>query len=165
MHGSGVAVQSDPRIIEPDYGTWSGRKLDELVLEPLWQDVQANPADVTFPQGERFIDVWERVGLFYKSLQESVELEKNYIIVSHGDVIKFLIARALKMEFKNFQSLVVEPASVSILQLSNENARLMQFNRTHELISEYFANLAQARPNSTVAPQLGGEVRREDGIR
>ena len=163
-HGRSVAVQSDSRIIEPDYGSWSGRKLDELALEPLWRDVQSNPESVTFPNGERFVDVWDRVGSFYQSLRESIEQNQNYIIVSHGDIIKFLIARVLQMEFKNFQSLIVEPASVSIAQISTENARLIQYNRTHDLLADYFANLTKSPTNVAVAPQLGGEVRRNDKV-
>lgn len=138
--GQGVEVVSDSRIIEPDYGKWSGRKLDELSLDPLWRDVQQNPETVTFPQGERFIDVWNRVRDFYEALEHhivnSAESSANIIVVSHGDIIKFLIANVLKMEFKNFQSLIVEPASISLAQISAQGARLLQYNRSHQSISE-----------------------------
>lgn len=150
-HGTGVPVQSEPRIIEPDYGIWSGRKLSELSLEPLWKDVQHNPELVRFPQGERFADVWERVRSFYLSLREISDETSNFIIVSHGDIIKFLIANILKIDFKNFQSLVVEPASLSIAQISGDNSKLLQFNRSHEPLSK---NLEQLFSSS-----LGGEVR------
>lgn len=153
-YGQGVELESDPRIIEPDYGNWSGRKLDELSLEPLWQDVQNNPESVTFPQGERFIDVWHRVQDFYQSLVRNIaasaENSANIIVVSHGDIIKFLIANVLKMEFKNFQSLIVEPASISLAQISAEGSRLLQYNRSHQSISELLSRESIAT--------LGGEA-------
>ena len=161
-YGAGIPVESDPRIIEPDYGSWSGRKLDELALEPLWKDVQENPELVTFPNGERFLDVWHRVRSFYQALRDSVQSEKIYLVISHGDIIKFLIANTLSMEFKSFQSLVVEPASISIAQFSDSQARLIQFNRSHETLAEYLQQLKLV-PSQSMKPTLGGEVRAKSG--
>ena len=153
-YGHGVEIESDPRIIEPDYGTWSGRKLDELSLEPLWRDVQQNPESVTFPHGERFIDVWHRVQNFYRSLEHNIasaaDNSVNILVVSHGDIIKFLIANVLKMEFKNFQSLIVEPSSISIAQITKDGARLMEYNRSHQSISELISK--------NLVATLGGET-------
>ena len=148
-HGHGVEVQSEARIIEPDYGLWSGRKLDELAREPLWQDVQNDPESVTFPQGERFIDVWNRVASFYQSLKEISSADTSFLIISHGDIIKFLLANVLKIEFKNFQSLVVEPGSISVAHLDSTSERLIQFNRSQESISSIL--------KGRTAPTLGGE--------
>jgi probable phosphomutase (TIGR03848 family) len=152
-YGQGVEIESDSRIIEPDYGTWSGRKLEELSLEPLWRDVQQNPESVIFPRGERFIDVWSRVQDFYHALtdfiENSTESSANIVVVSHGDIIKFLIANVLKMEFKNFQSLIVEPASISLVQISASGARLMQYNRSEQSISELL--------KKNIVATLGGE--------
>lgn len=152
-HGAGIAIQSEPRIIEPNYGAWSGRKLDELALEPLWQVVQNDPERMHFPDGERFLDVWLRVQEFYHALSECVIAGENAIVVSHGDIIKFLLANVLNMEFKNFQSLVVEPASISVATITKEGARLLHSNRSLEPLENLFSNIS--------APTLGGEVRHE----
>ena len=148
-YGHGVEVQSESRRIEPDYGLWSGRKLDELAREPLWQDVQNDPELVTFPKGERFIDVWNRVASFYQSLKEISSADTTFLIISHGDIIKFLLANVLKIEFKNFQSLVVEPGSISVAHLDSTSERLIQFNRSQESISSIL--------KGRTAPTLGGE--------
>ncbi len=153
-HGVGIEVHSEPRIIEPDYGSWSGRKLSELATEPLWRDVQANPESVIFPNGERFVDVWRRVSSFYQSIREISDDSSNFIVVSHGDVIKFLIANILQIDFKNFQSLVVEPASISIAQIGKDSSRLLQFNRSQDPLSQTLEHLFTS--------ELGGEVRRSN---
>ena len=150
-YGNGIDVHSEPRIIEPDYGLWSGKKLTELSLDPLWKDVQRNPETVQFPHGEKFIDVWNRVRSFYLSLQGIADETSNFIVVSHGDIIKFLIANILQLEFQKFQTLVVEPASVSIAQISKEESRLLQFNRSHEPLNKTIEALFSS--------SLGGEVR------
>jgi broad specificity phosphatase PhoE len=139
--GNGVSVQSEPRIIEPNYGLWSGRKLEELALESLWNEVQHNPAQVIFPNGEKFVDVWERVHQFFAHLKEIASEDGTFIVVSHGDIIKFLIANILNIEFKNFQSLVVEPGSISIAQFAEGNARLLQYNRSEQDINSFVGNL------------------------
>lgn len=149
QYGDSVSVQSDSRIIEPDYGLWSGRKLEELSLEPLWKQVQSDPESVQFPSGERFVDVWDRVASFYQSLIDLAHEDDNFLVVSHGDIIKFLIAQMLKVDFRNFQSLVVEPASISVAQISPDGPRLLQFNRTQQPLAESLSRM--------VAKTLGGE--------
>lgn len=151
-YGNGVSVQSEPRIIEPNYGLWSGRKLEELALNAMWNEVQQNPAQVIFPNGEKFIDVWERVREFFIHLKELAGHEGTFIVVSHGDIIKFLIANALNIDFKNFQSLVVEPGSISIVQFAEDSSRLLQYNRSEQDINSFLENLSQ--------PTLGGEQHR-----
>lgn len=150
-YGSNIPVHSEPRIIEPDYGLWSGRSLEELAEEKLWKSVQNDPQSVRFPNGESFQAVWDRVSVFFQSLQERLQKEENVIVVSHGDIIKFLLAQALKMEFKDFQSIVIEPASISIINSAEKNSRLVQLNRSSNSIASMIA--------SKTTSQLGGETR------
>jgi probable phosphoglycerate mutase len=147
--GNGVALQTEHRIIEPDYGSWSGRKIEELATENLWAQVQHAPAEVTFPRGEKFAEVWRRVANFYQHLQDIATENKHFIVVSHGDIIKFLISNILKMEFNNFQSLVVEPASITIANFTDGKAKLLQYNRTEQDLS--------AIVNGNFKTLLGGE--------
>ena len=46
--GPGSVV--DERLSEVDYGQWTGRKLNELVTEPLWSVVQQQPSAAVFPE-------------------------------------------------------------------------------------------------------------------
>ena len=39
----------DERISEVDYGKWTGRKIGDLVKEPLWAVVQQQPSAAVFP--------------------------------------------------------------------------------------------------------------------
>ena len=50
----GVEASVDDRLAEVDYGEWTGRKLGDLVKEPLWAVVQAHPSAAVFPGGEGF---------------------------------------------------------------------------------------------------------------
>ena len=48
----GLEPVVDDRLIEVDYGQWTGRKLADLVKEPLWAVVQQQPSAAVFPEGE-----------------------------------------------------------------------------------------------------------------
>jgi probable phosphomutase (TIGR03848 family) len=119
----------DDGLIEMNYGSWSGRKLSSLRREPLWKIIQATPSKVKFPAGERFTAMQKRA---LASVQEAVESKKNgaHLLVSHGDVIKAIIAGLINLRLDNFQSLVIDPASISILDVDSQGARLVMFNDT-----------------------------------
>jgi broad specificity phosphatase PhoE len=117
----------DENLIEMNYGSWSGRKLSSLAKEPLWKVIQQSPSKVQFPDGERMTAMQKR------SLAsiESAVLDKSkgtHLFVSHGDVIKAMVAGLLKLKLDNFQSLVIDPASITILDYDGKNARLTLFN-------------------------------------
>ena len=58
--GRTVPQRSDRRLLECDYGDWTGRKIKSLVKDPLWPVVQAHPSGVTFPGGESMAAMAER---------------------------------------------------------------------------------------------------------
>ena len=119
----------DDGLIEMNYGKWSGRKLSSLRREPLWKIIQSTPSKVKFPEGERFSAMQKRA---LTSVYEAVASKKNgsHLLVSHGDVIKAIIAGLINLKLDNFQSLVVDPASITILDVDAEGARLIMFNDT-----------------------------------
>jgi probable phosphomutase (TIGR03848 family) len=149
--GSGIGdYLLDDQIIEMDYGKWSGKKLSKLSKEKLWSKIQNSPSKVTFPEGEKFTSMQKRA---IQSL-DSVAQEKkssNHLLVSHGDVIKAMIAHLLKMKLDNFQSLIVDPASITVIDFDGESARLIAYNDTSSNCEKF----AQA-PKSMKALLGGG---------
>ena len=107
-------VTSAPNFIEMDYGDWSGRKLSALRREKLWKSIQKRPSTVRFPNGESFQEMQARIK---KGLNELAKKHKKgrILVVSHGDPIKVVIASALGMNLDDFQKLVVDPASLTII--------------------------------------------------
>ena len=121
--------QLDDGIIEMNYGSWSGRKLSSLRREPLWKLIQSKPSKVKFPEGERFTAMQKRALV---SVREAAASKKNgiHLLVSHGDVIKAVVAGLIDLKLDNFQSLVIDPASITILDVDAHSARLIMFNDT-----------------------------------
>jgi len=124
-------IESNPEIVEEfqevHYGDWTGKKLSLLSLKKEWRMVQKTPSRMVFPGGEALVDVQKRA---MKSVMKSIERNKGgvVLIVSHGDVIKAIIAEALELDLDKFQKIVIDPAAISVLDFSNKKFRLLHLN-------------------------------------
>jgi probable phosphomutase (TIGR03848 family) len=117
----------DNGLTEVDYGDWTGKKLSSLALKKEWRIVQKTPSRMIFPQGESLVEVQKRA---HKSLMKAVKEAQGGValIVSHGDVIKSLIADCLDLELDKFQKIVVDPASISVLEYGKKSFNLLHLN-------------------------------------
>jgi probable phosphomutase (TIGR03848 family) len=113
-----VPVHLEERVGECRYGDWTGRPLKELVKEPLWRIIQAHPSAVTFPgvEGESMPQMQYRAVTAVREWNERLGPDAVYAVVSHGDVIKAVLADALGLHLDQFQRLHVDPCSVSVVQ-------------------------------------------------
>lgn len=122
----------DDRLTECDYGTWTGRALKELADEPLWARVQNHPSSVVFPEGEALADVAARgVGALRDHDRQVVEQcgpNAVWAVVTHGDLIKSVLADALGMHVDLFQRIVVDPCSVSALRYTSHRPFVLRVN-------------------------------------
>jgi probable phosphomutase (TIGR03848 family) len=107
----------DERVGEVRYGDWSGEKLSKLAKDPLWKVVQSHPSAMTFPGdgGEAMRDMQVRAVTAVREWNAKLGDDTVYAVVSHGDIIKAVLADALGMHLDQFQRLVADPASVSIV--------------------------------------------------
>ncbi|MET3452801.1 histidine phosphatase family protein [Curtobacterium sp. 1544] len=119
-------------ITECDYGDWQGRKLADLAKEPLWRTVQANPSAVVFPGGESMQGMQSRAVAAIRRIDAEVEAAHGpnavWVAVSHGDVIKSVLADALGMHLDLFQRIAVGPASVSIVRYGEHRPEVVASN-------------------------------------
>ena len=116
-----------------DYGKWSGKKLAILAKSSLWKTIQNRPSLVRFPDGESFLEMSDRS---FTAVRDSAISGKNILICSHGDVIKSILASALGLNLDNFQRLSVDPASVSIIEISGDQTRVISINQTEHLVGD-----------------------------
>ena len=113
-----TTLESD--LTECDYGQWQGRALGELAKEKLWSVVQTQPSAAVFPGGESLAAMQARSVAAIRRLDAAFEAEHGpgavWVAVSHGDIIKSIVADALGMHLDLFQRINIGPASVSIVQ-------------------------------------------------
>lgn len=130
---SGAPASSvDPELTECDYGQWQGRRLSDLATEDLWRVVQSQPSAVVFPGGESMAGMQARAVAAIRRHDAAVEAEHGpgavWVAVSHGDIIKSILADALGMHLDLFQRLEVGPASVSIVSYGASRPRVSATN-------------------------------------
>ncbi|GAB3554584.1 histidine phosphatase family protein [Arthrobacter tumbae] len=114
-----IDMNLDACLTECDYGQWQGRTLSDLATEDLWSTVQSQPSAVTFPGGESMAAMQARSVAAVRRHDASFESIHGpgavWVAVSHGDIIKSILADALGMHLDLFQRINVGPASVSIV--------------------------------------------------
>jgi probable phosphomutase (TIGR03848 family) len=127
-------LEADRGLSECDYGEWQGKALKDLAKEPLWRVVQNQPSAVVFPGGESLQAMQARAVAAVRRLDARVEAEHGpaavWAAVSHGDIIKSVLADALGMHLDLFQRINVDPASVSIVRYTPSRPFVLATN-TH----------------------------------
>lgn len=127
-----LELQSSADLTECDYGSWQGSKLSDLSVQALWSKVQANPSAVTFPDGESMAGMQARAVAEIRRLDAAFEAELGssavWVAVSHGDIIKSVVADALGMHLDLFQRVNVGPASASIIHYGSGSPSVHSVN-------------------------------------
>jgi probable phosphomutase (TIGR03848 family) len=127
-----VATSVDDLITECDYGEWQGRPLRDLAKEPLWRTVQTQPSAAAFPGGESLATMQSRAVTAIRRHDARFEAEFGagavWLAVSHGDIIKSILADALGMHLDLFQRISVSPASISIIRYGADRPNVIASN-------------------------------------
>jgi len=132
-----VALRTDDRLGECRYGAWTGGALKDLAKEPLWRMVQDQPSAARFPDGESFAgesiaEMQARGVQAVREIDARVNAEHGpmalWALVSHGDVIKSIVADAVGAHLDQFQRIVVGPASLSVVSYTDRRPFLVRLN-------------------------------------
>lgn len=149
-----VAAVDD--LIELDYGEWTGRSLKELGSEELWKTVIEEASQARFPGGESIAEAAERAVSHVRTVVDELRTEERRetdqrkqsegehegparqwaMLVSHGDIIKAIIADALAMPLDDFQRISVAPGSFTVIDFSGPHPVLTAMSVTAAGLSE-----------------------------
>ncbi|HEY4630760.1 MAG TPA: MSMEG_4193 family putative phosphomutase, partial [Blastococcus sp.] len=123
---------TDDRLGEARYCDWTGRAIKELAKEPLWRIVQQHPSAAVFPgpEGEGLAQTQARAVAAVRSWNATLGSEAVWLACSHGDVIKAVLADALGLHLDQFQRIVVDPASISVVTYTDTRPFVVRVNDT-----------------------------------
>ena len=132
LDGRALELQVDDRLGECRYGDWTGRPLKELAKDPLWKVVQAHPSAVVFPgpEGEALRDTQVRAVAAVRDWNSRLGPDATWLACSHGDVIKAVVADALGLHLDQFQRILVDPCSVTVIRYSELRPFVARLNDT-----------------------------------
>jgi probable phosphomutase (TIGR03848 family) len=151
---------TDKQLSECDYGEWQGRALKDLAREKLWKTVQAQPSAATFPGGESMRAMQDRAVAAVRRHDARVAAEHGpdavWLAVSHGDVIKSILADALGTHLDLFQRIHVDPASVSIVRYTESRPFVLGTNTHAGDLSWLTPPRRKARGRRRTDAEVGG---------
>jgi probable phosphoglycerate mutase len=122
----------DAGVGECRYGDWTGKELAELAKDPLWPVVQGHPSAVRFPgpDGESMADMEHRAVGAIRAWNERLGPDATYLVCSHGDVIKAIVADCLGLHLDQCQRIIADPCSLTVIRYTRLRPFLLRLNDT-----------------------------------
>ena len=120
----------DERIVECRYGDWTGRAIKDLAKDPMWKVVQQQPSAAVFPGGESLAHVQARAVEAVRDWDRRLDPDAVWVACSHGDVIKAIVADALGTHLDQFQRIVIDPCSTSVIRYGDTRPFVIKVNDT-----------------------------------
>lgn len=119
-------------FIEIDVGEWTNCSIEELKSNVQFQLFNSFRSCTRIPGGESMLEVQTRMitGLEKLRMQHS---QQTVAVVGHGDLIKAAVAYYAGIHLDMFQRIEISPASVSIVEIYDETARILLLNDTGDL--------------------------------
>jgi len=151
-----IEVSFDDRLVEVDYGEWTGRELRTLGREPLWKVVQAHPCAAVFPGGEGLAAMQARAVAAVREWDAKLAAEHGpqvlWLACTHGDIIKAVLADALGVHLDGFQRIVANPCSVSAVTYTETRPFVQRVNDCGDDLRSLVPPKRRRRPSSDATP-------------
>ncbi|MBV9486419.1 MAG: MSMEG_4193 family putative phosphomutase [Frankiaceae bacterium] len=154
--GRDLKVSTDKRLGECHYGDWQGQELKKLVKDPLWKVVQAHPSAVQFPGGESMPAMQQRAVAAIRAHNAKFGEDATWIAVSHGDVIKSILADALGMHLDAFQRIQVDPCSMSVVRYTELRPFVVRMNDKGGPVTDLIPAKKKSRRKASSDAVVGG---------
>ncbi len=123
----GIQVQIENGIEEVLYGRWEGRVFHELVNDEEYLRYREQPLTTPTPGGETIGQVQDRgVRAVRRALEANPGM--RVLFVSHGDIIRTVLAHFLGVELQQFRRIRVDNATFSAVQVAGDFAEVKFLN-------------------------------------
>ena len=125
---SALVVTPVDFLREIHFGDLQGLGEKELMDHSLWKRFNSHPAEVNFPNGESVPEVQIRVAKGLELISEQHTKEDQILCVAHSEVLRLAVCWVLDLTLDNFHRLTIDPASVSIIEITPERKKLRLLN-------------------------------------
>ena len=146
------------RVGECRYGDWTGKPLEELGKDPLWPVLQAHPSAVRFPgpDGESMLDMQHRAVAAVREWNATLGKDATYLICSHGDIIKAIVADSLGLHLDQCQRIVADPCSLTVIRYTLLRPFLLRLNDVGGGVDDLLARPAPGVSDAESDAVIGG---------
>lgn len=125
--GHKLELQVDAHLSEIDFGDWTGRLFADLHADPAWKSFNLFRGTAPIPGGETMLAAQHR------ALAAILRLRSAYpgaevVVVSHGDVVKALVAHFLGAPLDLMRRIEISPASRTEIRLGATHVAIATVN-------------------------------------
>jgi probable phosphoglycerate mutase len=117
-----------PALDEIDFGAFTGRSFAALAPDPDWQRWNAERATARCPGGETMAEASDRALAYLRQLGDE---DAPALCVTHCDIIRALVVRALGLGFERMLEFDCDPASCTTLEIGDGDMRIVTLNERH----------------------------------
>jgi broad specificity phosphatase PhoE len=128
----GSIVSIDAGFHEIDFGSWTGRTFEQLDTDPRWQEWNAHRGSAAVPGGEEMRGIQERAGQALQRLAARHSGE-HVAVVSHGDVIRAVLASCLGVPLDLLHTIECDPGAVAHLKVGPGSVQLVELRSNDTL--------------------------------
>ncbi len=156
--GRDQQVEVEQRLGECRYGDWTGKALKDLAKEPMWKVVQQHPSAAVFPgpEGEPLRETQNRAVAAVRDWNARLGPDATWLGCSHGDVIKAIVADALGLHLDQFQRILIDPCSVTIIRYTETRPFVVRVNDTGGSVADLLPPAKGRKKKSTADAAVGG---------
>jgi probable phosphoglycerate mutase len=122
-----LPIAIEPDLDEINFGDWTGRRFDELHPSHEWRVFNQLRSAAQIPGGETMLCAQARAVSAILRLRTAWP-EGEIAIVSHGDIVKALLAYFLGVPLDLFRRIEIAPASRSVVRLHAAEVRIEAMN-------------------------------------
>jgi broad specificity phosphatase PhoE len=123
----GLAIQTEAAFDEVDLGDWQGRTFDEVRDQDAWKHWLERRGSAQPPGGEPFAEVERRAMAGLHRLAQR-HPDQHVLVVSHGDVLKAMVAGSIGLSLDRLEQFDIAPASISVLAMGEGWTKLLLLN-------------------------------------
>lgn len=127
LAGSRVPIVVQRDLNEIDFGDWTGLRFEELNRREEWLAFNRRRSAAAIPGGEWMIDVQSRACRALTAIHRA-HPHDHVAIVSHGDVLRALVAKLIEAPLDRIDQFTIDPASLSILEPSWRGFEVTRLN-------------------------------------
>jgi probable phosphoglycerate mutase len=124
---TGLEPQVDEALLEIDFGDWTGAEFGALDGDADWRAWNETRASARTPGGESMGEVLARWRGFLEATRRR-HPDARVAAVSHGDVIKTVVADVMGFSIDRHMAFEISPGSVSTLVAGDWGMKMLSIN-------------------------------------
>jgi probable phosphoglycerate mutase len=123
----GAPLQLDDGLVEIDFGAWTGKRFDELHVDPGWEAWNARRTQARPPGGESLGEAQMRAVRAVEDVR-AAHPQGAVVLVTHSDIVKALACHWLGLSLDFHNRFEVAPASLTTAVVGDWGAKLVRLN-------------------------------------